>query len=103
MLKLAKKIKKGKPADCVYDKPFENQKIGIEMLMCCNMNNRDYVTGPQVGLNINIIAHRDKPHYLFNPRLEKNTLYYTDYLGNEMIYNDFPEYLLEALEKLSAN
>ena len=103
MLKLVKKIKKGKPADCTFDRTFDNQKMGIEMLMCCNMNNRDYVTGPEVGLNANIIAHRGKPHYLFNPRLDEDVFKHADYLGNETVYNDPPAYLLEALEKLNAN
>ena len=102
MLKLAKKIKKGKPADCTFDRTFENQKMGIEMLMCCNMNNRDYVTGPEVGLDANIIAHKGKPHYLFNPRLEDDVVKHSDYLGNETVITDPPAYLLEALEKLNA-
>ena len=104
MLKLAKKIKKGKPADCTFDRTFENQKMGIEMLMCCNMNNRDYVTGPEVGLDANIIAHKGKPHYLFNPRLDEDDIFrHSDYLGNETIINNPPAYLLEALEKLNAD
>ena len=103
MLKLVKKIKKGKPADCTFDRTFENQKMGIEMLMCCNMNNRDYVTGPEVGLDANIIAHREKPHYLFNPRLVDDVVVHADYLGNETVINNPPAYLLEALEKLNAD
>ena len=66
------------------------------------MNNRDYVTGPEVGLDANIIAHKGKPHYLFNPRLENDVVKHADYLGNETVINDPPKYLLEALEKLNA-
>jgi hypothetical protein len=104
MLKLVKKIKKGKPADCTFDRTFENQKMGIEMLMCCNMNNRDYVTGPEVGLDANIIVHRGKPHYLFNPHLGEDGIFrHSDYLGNETIINNPPEYLLEAVRRLDAD
>ena len=103
MLKLAKKIKKGKPADCTFDKTFENQKMGIEMLMCCNMNNRNYVTGPEVGLDANIIAQREKPHYLFNPYLnDDGHLAHSDYMGNQTVIEQPADYLLEALEKLNA-
>ena len=118
MLKLAKKIKKGKPADCTFDKTFENQKLGIEMLMCCNMNKRDYLIGPEVGVDQCVIVHPTAPHYLFNPHLKTETyvlpedrdtelsrevFYYADYMGREVIYNDPPDYLLEALERLHAN
>ena len=107
MLKLAKKIKKGKPADCTFDRTFENQKMGIEMLMCCNMNNRDYITGPEVGINQNVVVHKDKPHFLFNPtvttKVQTKTLRYNDYMGNELKLTEWPEYLNEALEKLNAD
>ena len=103
MLKLVKKIKKGKPADCTYDKPFENQKMGIEMLMCCNMNKRDYIIGPDVGLDANIIVHNGKPHYLFNPYINDDELLaHTDYMGNETVIKEPADYLLEALERLNA-
>lgn len=103
MLKLVKKIKKGKPTDCTFDRAFENQKIGIEMLMCCNMNNRDCVTGPEVGLDANIITQREKPHYLFNPRLtDDGDIAHSDYLGNETVIEEPAEYLLNALEQMNA-
>ena len=106
MLKLIKKPKKGKPADCTFDKPFENQKMGIEMLMCCNMNNRDYIIGPDVGLDANIIVQREKPHYLFNPTIDDDDaamLRYVDYMGAHVARIRKPSpHLLEAMERLNA-
>jgi len=101
MLKLVKTPKKKKPADCTFEKPVDNQKTAVKMLMCCNSNDREYVIGPDVGLDLNVLVTKTKPNYYFNPAIVDNGVQYQDYLGNVMHTDTITEPMQEALTRLA--
>lgn len=89
MLKLIKP-KKIKITECDFGTPFNNQKLGLEMLIALNTTDREFLIGPEVGKQIRLIVVKEKPNYLFNPSLDyldddetTPIIVFYDYMGNK--------------------
>jgi len=99
MLKLISKPITKLPPKLQYTKPFNNQRIGVELTMCMNINNKTRLSALECGVNERIVVLKEKPRMLFNPSINTkqsepeeftfdendHIIYvcYTDYLGNE--------------------
>jgi len=105
MLKLVKAKKTGMK-DVDFTAPFKNQKLGLEMLITLNTTDKDYIIGPDVGEQVNLLVTKEKPHYYFNPVIEykdedniKDFVKFTDYLGN-IKRTELSPFLEEAIKSL---
>ena len=119
MLKLIKNPKKRPPPKVEFSAPFSNQKTGVELTICMNVNRLAVLTAPQCGIAQRILVTKQKPGTFFNPELVlENTvpesfthasddtiicLKYADYLGNEstcfLVDND--NSITDAVQRLT--
>lgn len=99
MLKIIKNPKKRPPKLTEFTAPFSNQKLGIELTICLNVNSLNVLTAPECGINQNAMVTKQKPGVYFNPKIinpsklpesftcseEDNTICikYANYLGEE--------------------
>ena len=75
MLRIKSNPLKRVPKDATFESPASNQKKGIEMLIALNTTTRAVLTGPDVGVDSKILVTKDKPHFLFNPRIVSKNLH----------------------------
>jgi hypothetical protein len=80
-----------KPAgDVTFESADTLKQTGIDMLIALNMTQRTCVTGPEVSIDSKILVTKQKPNFLFNPKLlqenEKDRtidITYKTFQGNE--------------------
>lgn len=101
MLKIVKNPKKRPPPAVEFTAPFSNQKLGVELTICMNVNGRTVLTAPECGIAQRVLVTTQKPGTYFNPELVLNRaapesftceaddtiicLKYADYIGNESV------------------
>jgi len=101
MLKIIKKPKKRPPPLVTFEKPFANQKLGLELVITMSAHGRSVLTAPDCNIAQRIIAVNKKGlvKALFNPTAEIVEtapesfdfdaedvilcITYVDYLGND--------------------
>ena len=85
------------------------------MLISLNTTNREFLTGPDVGLDAKILVTKEKPHFFFNPTFtvpeslnnaEDDSIIeiqYQNYLGNEkkLVLEDKDRIIRGAVEYLN--
>jgi len=92
MLKLKDKPKLKAPSDATFESPEKLQKIGIDMLIALNVLSKTVLVGPEVGIDMKIMVLKEKPNFLYNPKLLQTdikdsilTITYQDYQGNQLL------------------
>jgi peptide deformylase len=59
-----------KPAsEVTFDSVDTLKQNGIDMLIALNMTRKTCVTGPEVSIDAKILVTKQRPHFLFNPKI----------------------------------
>ena len=115
MLKIKNNLPIKPPRDAVFETPEINQKLGVEMLITLNTTTKRVLTGPDVDEDMKILVMKDKPNFLFNPKIDSEELNddgdvcimnikYQSYQGNEMqleISEDLGGEIKQAIDYLN--
>lgn len=77
-LKLTKKVLRNKAKEVVFDKPFQLQKLAVDMIHFMVKNNGIGLAAPQVGISKRLFVmfsedFKDKFMYFFNPSIEEES------------------------------
>ena len=114
MLSIIEKPKAKAAKKLSFQKPPKVQKTGVEMLIALNTTDREYLIGPEVGEDAQILVTKIKPHFFFNPSYtvpeSLNTseddsiieISYQNYLGTEkkLVVTDENKKLRTAIDHL---
>lgn len=94
MLRINENPKKKPAKKVTFESPSLNQKKGIDMLITLNLTPKQALTGPEVDDHLKILVIKEKPNFMYNPKIcseELNddgdvcimNIIYQNYLGEE--------------------